>query len=261
MDRKRQLLWLLGGFVVTAALCGIAAALAARWRGPSEPASTPDVARYLTAAVSTSQALATEVVPSPSPTVAPSAEPSATPDFTPTASAAPAAVTPSATATATAAADACLAAAFVEDVTVPDGATFAPGEEFTKTWRLLNRGTCDWTTAFALVFVGGERLGAPEEVPLPQNVPAGRIIDLSVKMRAPTTPGEYRSYWKLRSDTGTLFGVGIDGSQPIWVSIRVVVSPTPPPPTATPTPAPATATPTPAPPTPTPAAPSATPTP
>jgi len=239
MDRKQQLLWLLGGFVVTAALCGIAAALAARWTAQSEPASTPDVAGYLTAAVSTSQALGTEAIPSPSPTASPAAKPTATSTPTSTASV-PATPTPR-----------CLAAGFVQDVTVPDGSTFAPGETFTKTWRLINRGTCPWTPAFALIFVGGERLGAPESVPLGQTVLPGAMVDIQVPMRAPTTPGEYQSYWKLRSDKGTWFGVGDDAAQPIWVLIRVVVTPTPTatataaPPTATSTAAAATATPTP----------------
>ena len=50
---------------------------------------------------------------------------------------------------------------FVSDLTAPDGATFAPGTAFTKTWRLKNIGTCTWTTAYHLVWVGGDTLGAP----------------------------------------------------------------------------------------------------
>ncbi|PIU90073.1 MAG: hypothetical protein COS63_04110, partial [Anaerolineae bacterium CG06_land_8_20_14_3_00_57_67] len=46
-------------------------------------------------------------------------------------------------------------AQFVADITVPDGASFAPGAAFTKTWRLKNIGTCTWTTSYALVFVSG----------------------------------------------------------------------------------------------------------
>ena len=47
----------------------------------------------------------------------------------------------------------CDAAAFVRDVTIPDGTIVEPGRDFTKTWRLKNVGTCSWTTAYALVFV------------------------------------------------------------------------------------------------------------
>jgi hypothetical protein len=41
----------------------------------------------------------------------------------------------------------CDRAAFVADVTVPDGTNFAPGTTFVKTWRLKNNGSCTWTTA------------------------------------------------------------------------------------------------------------------
>ena len=39
----------------------------------------------------------------------------------------------------------CDQAQFVSDLTAPDGSSFAPGAAFTKTWRLMNIGTCTWT--------------------------------------------------------------------------------------------------------------------
>ena len=36
----------------------------------------------------------------------------------------------------------CDDADFVTDVTIPDGTTLSPNEDFTKTWRLKNAGTC-----------------------------------------------------------------------------------------------------------------------
>jgi len=262
MNRKQQFLWMGAGFLLTMLICGLGTVLAARWADRGQPATTPDVARWLTEAALTSQALVTPPAadtPTPPTTAAPPA--SATPTPTPTIGA-PFTATPR-----------CLAAGFVDDITVPDGTQFAPGETFTKTWRLINRGACPWTTAFALIFVGGERMGAPERVPLPQAVPPGGMIDISVNMRAPTAPGEYQGFWKLVSDKGTEFGVGDDAAQPIWVLIRVVATATPTPSTTatpsgatstpTPTGAPPTATATPATPTapPTPETPTATPTP
>lgn len=243
MDRKQQLLWMLAGFVVTALLCGLTGTWVARKASHTAPPTPPDMARLLTEAVSTSQALAPATpTPEPSPVPpTPTAAATATLAFTPTASgeteAAPS-PTPEAAATTPTVMAGCLAAVFVEDVTVPDGSAFAPGESFVKTWRLMNRGTCPWTTDFALVFAGGERMDAPERIPLPQEVPPGAIIEISVPMRAPATPGEYRSFWKLRSDSGIEFGVGADASTPIWVFIRVVVTPTPVAPSATPAPTP-----------------------
>ncbi|HET6846235.1 MAG TPA: NBR1-Ig-like domain-containing protein, partial [Anaerolineales bacterium] len=61
----------------------------------------------------------------------------------------------------------CNAAAFVRDVSIPDGTTVQPGADFTKTWRLSNVGTCTWTTAYALVFVTGDRMHGAQSVGLP----------------------------------------------------------------------------------------------
>jgi hypothetical protein len=44
----------------------------------------------------------------------------------------------------------CDAAAFVSDVTYPDGSDVTLGSTFTKIWRLKNVGTCTWTL-YALV--------------------------------------------------------------------------------------------------------------
>ncbi|MEJ5224512.1 MAG: NBR1-Ig-like domain-containing protein, partial [Anaerolineales bacterium] len=113
-------------------------------------------------------------------------------------------------------------AAFVTDVTVPDGTLFTPGEAFVKTWRLRNTGTCAWTTAFDLVFVSGEQMGGPAAQPLPQTVLPGDTLDLSVSLTAPLTEGSYRGYWKLRNAEGQLFGINDLAADPFWVDIRVV---------------------------------------
>src|SRR5215208_6687705 len=61
----------------------------------------------------------------------------------------------------------CDAAAYVADVTYPDGSNVPLGGSFTKIWRLKNIGTCSWTTSYALVFVSGERFSAPTAVTIP----------------------------------------------------------------------------------------------
>ncbi len=193
-----------------------------------------------------------EVPPTPTPvpaTSTPMASPTAVAEGTPTPAAAdtptPATVTPavSPTPAASPTPEGCtLVARFIADVTVPDGTVFPPGAQFTKVWRLLNAGTCTWTTAFVAFFFAGEPLGAPHQVPLPYEVPPGRQVDIRVPMQAPEKPGTYQSFWKLRSPDGQVFGIGEDAALPFWVEIRVE-EPTPTPtPTATPLP---TATPTP----------------
>ena len=113
-------------------------------------------------------------------------------------------------------------AQFVADVTVPDGATYAPGATFVKTWRLKNIGTCTWTTAYSLVFVSGDKLGAPSAVNLPSNVAPGGTVDVSVNMTAPSAGGHYVGYWQLRNASSVLFGIGTYATGKFWVEINVV---------------------------------------
>jgi hypothetical protein len=45
-------------------------------------------------------------------------------------------------------------AAFVQDVTVPDGTNWAPGQAFNKIWQVRNTGTCTWS-GYQLAFASG----------------------------------------------------------------------------------------------------------
>jgi hypothetical protein len=112
------------------------------------------------------------------------------------------------------------------DVTIPDETRMQPGEEFTKTWRLVNVGTCTWTSDYDLVWFSGEQFGAPQDVSLSGQVPPNGTVDLSVDMMAPESPGTYLSYWKLRNASGALFGIGPSGGAAFWVQIVVVPSTT-----------------------------------
>src|SRR5919106_856094 len=57
------------------------------------------------------------------------------------------------------------AAVFVEDVTVPDNTRIEAGEEFTKTWKLQNTGSCTWAD-YTIAFVSGDEMDAPDTVPV-----------------------------------------------------------------------------------------------
>ncbi len=108
------------------------------------------------------------------------------------------------------------------DVTIPDDTRLLPGESFTKVWRLVNLGTCEWTSAYAVVWFSGDDLGAVREQPFLSSVSAGSTVEFAVDMTAPSAPGIYSSYWMLRSETGDLFGIGPNGNSPFWVRIQVV---------------------------------------
>jgi hypothetical protein len=115
----------------------------------------------------------------------------------------------------------CDAASFVSDVTYPDGSNVPLGGSFTKIWRLKNTGTCTWTTSYALVFVSGERLGAPTSVALPTNVGPGQTVDLAINMTAPNQTGRYRGFWKLRNASNVLFGIGASADSNFYVDVSV----------------------------------------
>ena len=121
------------------------------------------------------------------------------------------------------AASACNAAQFVSDVTIPDGTYITSGAAFVKTWRLKNVGTCTWDTSYALVFDSGTQMGTTTAVPMPKFVSPGQSVDLTVTLTAPSGAGTYRGYWKLRSSSGQLFGIGSSFSSAFWVEIRVSV--------------------------------------
>jgi len=115
----------------------------------------------------------------------------------------------------------CDATAFVADVTYPDGSNVAPGVSFSKIWRIKNIGTCTWTTAYALVFITGEKFGAQSSVSLPGNVSPGQSIDLPVQLTAPNQAGRFKGYWKMRNASGVLFGVGNSSDASIYVDVNV----------------------------------------
>ncbi len=112
-------------------------------------------------------------------------------------------------------------AAYVDDVSVPDGSVFLASDTFTKTWRLRNEGTCPWTPDYALVLVKGESLGAVDPVPLTELVAPGNEADISIKLTAPETPGQYKSEWMLQNPAGDNFGVGDEANDTFWVEIEV----------------------------------------
>lgn len=108
------------------------------------------------------------------------------------------------------------------DVSVPDDTKMKPGENFTKTWRLVNAGECPWTRSYAVVWFSGDDLGGSHEEALRSIVLPGQSADISVDMVAPQVPGVYQSNWKLRGQDGEMFGIGPGGGSPFWARIEVI---------------------------------------
>ena len=113
------------------------------------------------------------------------------------------------------------AAEFVRDISIPDETEMPPNSPFTKTWLLKNVGTTTWTTGYSLVFVGGDRMNAPDSVPLTKSVPPGETIHVSVELVSPDAENNYVAYYNLSTQDGDTFGVGVSGIEAFWVDIIV----------------------------------------
>lgn len=115
-------------------------------------------------------------------------------------------------------------ATFIEDVSIPDRATVAPGAVFVKTWRVRNDGTCSWGPDYvvnSLVPTGGDSLNADAgSTSLRATINPGDTADLSVTFTAPTKPGHYVSEWRLSAGEMGVFGVGPHDA-PLTVNILV----------------------------------------
>lgn len=153
------------------------------------------------------------------PTDTPTATPTDTLSPTPTDTPSPTpSITPTPTETIVLACD---RAQFIADVTIPAGTYMPPGTTFTKTWRVMNVGTCAWTPSYQIVFFGGEQMGAPASQPLSQSVAVQQTVDISVRMTAPRSAGFYLGTWMLQNANGALFGVGPAFNEPLWLEITV----------------------------------------
>jgi hypothetical protein len=113
-------------------------------------------------------------------------------------------------------------AKFVDDVSITDDTEMLGGQEFIKTWRLQNVGTCTWTNSYSLIFVNGDQMNATSPLPLTGSTAPGSTLDISINMKAPDLIGTYRGDYKLRDPNGVTFGLGANASETFYVQIKVV---------------------------------------
>jgi hypothetical protein len=109
---------------------------------------------------------------------------------------------------------ACDNSAYMSDITIPDGTTIKAGEKFTKTWRLFNSGTCNWSTSYKLAFDSGDLMSGGA-TSLPAAVPSGSQVDISVVLTAPTYNGTFKGNWRMQNDKAQPFG------NVIYVEVKV----------------------------------------
>lgn len=104
--------------------------------------------------------------------------------------------------------------AFLDDLTVPDGASVSPGTELDKRWQVENSGTCNWDADYRLKLVAGpDMAAAPEQALYPAR--SGSQALVRILFVAPEEAGVYRSAWQAFDPRGEPFG------DPIFIEILV----------------------------------------
>jgi hypothetical protein len=174
---------------------------------PQGQEPTPDVAVIRTSAASTviSQFTLTAAVFTPTRSL--STEPAetstpSTPQATGTATTQPVAQVTNAQGTTVALCD---NLEFVADVNIPDGTNMSPGQDFLKTWRVKNTGSCPWEAGYELVYAGyADRMDGQAQA-LTQVVQPGQEVEISVQFTAPSEIGEYLSAWQMSNPRGVTF--------------------------------------------------------
>lgn len=99
----------------------------------------------------------------------------------------------------------CYRLTFVSDVSVPDNTAMTQGQAFTKTWKVLNSGSCPWDAGFKFAFKTGEVMNGATYV-LPLAVAPNATVDISIAMIAPARAGTLRGDWQMSTAGGQFFG-------------------------------------------------------
>jgi len=73
--------------------------------------------------------------------------------------------------------------------------------------------------------VKGNNFGWAEKIPFSFEALPGDIVDVTLVLTAPTTRGMYAGEWLIEAPDGSLFGMELDGSEPLPVSVEVTGNP------------------------------------
>ena len=97
---------------------------------------------------------------------------------------------------------------FVSDSTVPDNTVMAPGQEFVKTWKVKNTGSCTWKSNYTIIWGWGDDPKKMGGQPTAINVEVlpNTEAEISITLKAPTGVGTYHGFWRLQNNNGYPFG-------------------------------------------------------
>ncbi|HET9915331.1 MAG TPA: NBR1-Ig-like domain-containing protein [Anaerolineales bacterium] len=186
-------------FVTVALMTTLVAACGSPNTPPAEP--TPDVAAVRTSAASTVVSQFTLTAAAFTPTVSLPTE-TLTPAATGTVTVAPVAQVTNAAGTTV---SLCDSMEYVADVNIPDGTSMSPGQDFVKTWRIKNNGSCPWGAGYKLVYAGYSDDMDGQFQPLAEVVQPNQEVEVSVQFKAPDATGEYLSAWQMENPSGVTF--------------------------------------------------------
>ena len=105
------------------------------------------------------------------------------------------------------------------DVNVPDNTVMTPGQDFVKTWKIKNIGSCTWGPNYTMVYSYGDDKMSGQPQPFGAAIEPGQEVEVSVQFTAPELPGTYTSYWTLQNPAGIAF----QGNEGKVLYVQVVV--------------------------------------
>ena len=95
---------------------------------------------------------------------------------------------------------------YVDDVTVPDGTTFVPGDRIVKTWAVRNDGDCTWNDKFSLRHIDGSVMGAESSRQSLPSLEPHETGEITVTFFAPDYAGSFWTSWQAYDPQGEPFG-------------------------------------------------------
>jgi Ig-like domain-containing protein len=99
----------------------------------------------------------------------------------------------------------CDSLTYVADVNVQDGTSMSPGQDFLKTWKVKNTGSCPWGSGYKLVYAGYQDKMSGQFQPLSGVIQPGQEVEISVQFTAPDAANQYVSAWQMSNPAGVTF--------------------------------------------------------
>ena len=81
----------------------------------------------------------------------------------------------------------------------------------------MNNGKCNWS-GYTIAFVAGDRMATPDSALVPPTE-AGKTVDVSIELTAPSLDGSYTGYYELKNANGETLAIGTENT--FWVKILI----------------------------------------